>query len=59
MSEKRKMLRYDEADVFHDLLSNIKWQSADKDNMEFTARITYSQMDNIRQALEGYYPNGW
>jgi hypothetical protein len=32
-------------------LANIKWSSADKDNMEFTARITYSQMDKIRAAI--------
>ena len=33
-------------------LENIKWQSADKDNMEFEARITCFQMDNIRAALK-------
>ncbi len=33
-------------------LKNIKWQSVDKDNMEFEARITCFQMDNIRAALK-------
>lgn len=32
-------------------LRDVKWQSADRDNMEFTARITYSQMDAILKAL--------
>jgi hypothetical protein len=34
------------------ILGGIKWQSADRDNMEFAARITYSQMDAIR-AMKG------
>ena len=34
-------------------LASIKWKSADRDNMEFSARITYSQMDKIRTALGG------
>lgn len=29
------------------LLRDIRWKSADRDNMEFTATITYSQMDRI------------
>ena len=33
-------------------LRGIKWRSADRDNMEFAATITYSQMDAIRAALE-------
>lgn len=33
------------------LLSGIRWVSVDKDNMEFMACITYSQMDAIRNAL--------
>lgn len=32
-------------------LRGIKWRSADKDNMEFAATITYSQMEAIRAAL--------
>lgn len=36
-----------------DILAGIKWQSADRDNMEFAARITYVQMDRIRAALQG------
>jgi len=32
-------------------LAGIQWKSADRDNMEFTARITYVQMDAIRAAL--------
>jgi hypothetical protein len=32
-------------------LENIKWQSADKDNMEFEARITCFQMDAIHDVL--------
>lgn len=35
------------------LLEGIKWKSADKDNMEFTARITCFQRDDIRAALRG------
>lgn len=34
-----------------EVLGGIKWSSADKDNMEFAARITYSQMDRILAAL--------
>jgi glucan biosynthesis protein len=33
-------------------LAGIKWRSADRDNMEFTATITYSQMDAIRALKE-------
>lgn len=33
------------------VLRGIKWKSIDRDNMEFTARITYSQMDAINAAL--------
>jgi hypothetical protein len=32
-------------------LAGIKWKSADRDNMEFTARITCFQMDKIRAAF--------
>jgi len=32
-------------------LAGIKWKSADRDNMEFSARITYVQMDAIRAIL--------
>ena len=32
-------------------LAGIKWKSADRDNMEFAARITYAQMDAIRAAV--------
>ena len=32
-------------------LEGIKWQSCERDNMEFAARITYSQMDRIRAAI--------
>ena len=32
-------------------LRGIKWRSADRDNMEFAATITYLQMDAIRAAL--------
>lgn len=35
----------------YEALEPIKWQSADKDNMEFSAKITFCQMDNIRAAL--------
>ena len=34
-----------------DVLQGIKWKSADRDNMEFSALITYSQMDAIRIAI--------
>lgn len=37
--------------VLREALEGIKWKSADMDNMEFTARITYTQMDAIRTAL--------
>jgi hypothetical protein len=33
-------------------LAGIRWRSADPDNMEFTARITHSQMDAITAALK-------
>jgi len=33
------------------VIEGIQWKSADKDNMEFVARITYSQMDAIRDTL--------
>jgi hypothetical protein len=33
-------------------LDGIMWVSADKDNMEFAARITCFQMDKIRAALK-------
>ena len=29
----------------------VKWRSVDRDNMEFSATITYSQMDALRAAL--------
>lgn len=35
------------------VLGDIKWCSADKDNMEFTATIPYSQREEIWDALEG------
>lgn len=35
-------------------LESIKWKSADRDNMEFSARITFCQMDGIRDALTAY-----
>jgi len=38
--------------VLEDALASIKWKSIDRDNMEFEARITYVQMDNIRAALK-------
>ena len=37
-------------DLF-DALKAIKWKSADKDNMEFSALIPYNIMDTIRAAL--------
>lgn len=33
-------------------LDGIRWKSADRDNMEFAATITYVQMDAIRAALK-------
>lgn len=41
----------DEKHKLRAALREIKWRSADKDNMEFSATITYSQMDKIRAAL--------
>lgn len=35
-------------------MAGIRWISADKDNMEFAARITYSQMADIRIALAAW-----
>lgn len=35
-----------------DVLKSIKWKSADRDNMEFTATITCWQMDDLRAAIE-------
>ena len=34
-----------------DALKSIKWKSADKDNMEFSALIPYNIMDAIMAAL--------
>lgn len=42
----------DTIDKLRAALRGIKWRSADKDNMEFSATITYSQMDAIRAALK-------
>jgi hypothetical protein len=41
----------DEIERLRAALRGVKWRSADKDNMEFAATITYSQMDEIRAAL--------
>lgn len=41
-----------EAEHLKDLLGRIKWKGADKDNMEFSALITYSLMDAILEALK-------
>ena len=41
----------DEIERLRAALEGIKWRSADRDNMEFAAAITYSQMDAIRAAL--------
>lgn len=38
-------------DELYEALEGIKWRSDDKDNMEFAARVTYSQMDAIHAAL--------
>ena len=32
-------------------LRGVRWRSADRDNMEFVATITYSQMDKLRAIL--------
>ena len=45
-----------ERDAMREALGGIKWASADRDNMEFAARITYVQMDAIRQALNQEQP---
>jgi hypothetical protein len=34
-----------------EVLEEIKWKSADKDNMEFSAKITTWQLDKIKAAL--------
>ena len=41
-----------EIDRLREALKEPEWKSADKDNMEFEARITCWQMDNIRAALK-------
>jgi hypothetical protein len=35
-----------------EVLEEIKWKSADKDNMEFSAKITTWQLDKINAALK-------
>lgn len=53
---KRDTLLVESADEIERLraaLGSIKWLSADRDNMEYAATITYSQMDAIRAALGG------
>jgi hypothetical protein len=39
------------------VVSGIKWKSADRDNMEFEARITYVQMDQLRATLAKVHPH--
>ena len=39
-------------DELREVLKSIHWKSADKDNMEFSALITYSQMIAIRKLLD-------
>jgi hypothetical protein len=34
------------------LLQKLDWKSIDKDNMEFSCRVPYNVMDEIRRALE-------
>lgn len=47
------------ADEAERLLAGIKWKSADKDNMEFAARITCFQLDEISAAIkEKEHDNG-
>lgn len=41
-----------ECEALQAVLASIKWKSADRDNMEFAATITYSQMDRIRTTLQ-------
>lgn len=36
---------------FKDILRAIRWKSCDKDNMEFTAIISYAIMDRISEFL--------
>lgn len=36
------------------LLTNIRWKSIDKDNMEFEARASCYQVDAIRTLLDAY-----
>lgn len=38
-------------DMAERALVSIKWESADRDNMEFKSRITYVRMDEIQAAL--------
>jgi hypothetical protein len=38
-------------DALREALAGIRWKSADRDNMEFAATITYSQMDRLRALL--------
>lgn len=40
-----------EAERLRSEVAGIRWHSADRDNIEFTARINYFQMDKIRAAL--------
>lgn len=35
-----------------DVVRDIKWKSADKDNMEFTTTITYYQREKLQVALK-------
>lgn len=47
----RKTHPQDTIDALVAALEGISWKSADRDNMEFAARITCYQMDVIRAAL--------
>lgn len=47
-----KLVKDNADDVCKEILSKITWKSAHKDNMEYSALITYNQMDEIRAALD-------
>jgi hypothetical protein len=42
----------DEIERLQALLQKLEWKSIDKDNMEYSCRIPYNVMDEIRRALE-------
>ena len=42
-----------EIEYMRSIIENVPWKSCEKDNMEFSAKITFMQMDQIRKVKSG------